>query len=86
MTENIQADSVQRRQAVFVRCCLNINRVNKYLTNVFFCDIILSNADMAELADAYGSDCAMIVNSKSVLFETDFLLHEKNSGTHKRLR
>ena len=41
---------------------------------------------MAELADAYGSACAMIVNSKSVLFETDFLLHEKNSGTHKRLR
>ena len=24
MTENIQADSVQRRQAVFVRCCLKI--------------------------------------------------------------
>ena len=22
MTENIQADSVQRRQAIFVRCCL----------------------------------------------------------------
>ena len=36
---------------------------------------------MAELADAYGSACAMIVNSKSVLFETDFY-YMKRTAAH----